>query len=154
MTMHNAVKMSVVTISLSVSVVAGERPITRAQLPPAVERTVAEQSKGAVIRGFASEQAHGQTTYEVALTVDGHARDISMDRLGHILEVEEEVALLSLPSAVRAGLAKAAGTRTIVKVESLTKKGTVVAYEAVVQRGSARSEIQVGPEGQKLTHPE
>ena len=36
------------------------------------------------------------------------------------------------------------------KVESLTKKGKLVAYEAVVTNGKKHSEIQVGPDGKKL----
>lgn len=73
-----------------------------------------------------------------------------MDANGSILEVEEEVAMDSLSDAVRTSLKTAAGTGTITKIESLTKKGTLVAYEAVVTNGKKRKEVQVGPEGQKL----
>ena len=52
------------------------------------------------------------------------------------------------------GLTKAAGAGTISKVESLTKNGKLVAYEAAVKTGTKRSEIQVGPDGKKLAHPE
>jgi hypothetical protein len=55
---------------------------------------------------------------------------------------------------VKEGLAKAAGTGTIGKVESLTKKGKLVVYEAVVQKGKKRTEVRVGPDGKKLAHPE
>jgi hypothetical protein len=133
---------------------AQEKKIKREDLPPAVEKTVAEQSKGATIRGFAQEVDKGKTYYEVQLTVNGHGKDISMDEKGDIVEVEEEVALDSLPPAVKEGLLKAAGAGKIGKVESLTKKGTLVAYEAVVRTGAKRSEIQVGPDGKKLAHPE
>ena len=88
------------------------------------------------------------------LTVNGHGKDISMDARGNILEIEEEVALASLPAGVQAALTKAAGAGTIIKIESLTKQGQLVAYEADVQSGKKRREIQVGPEGQKLAHPE
>jgi hypothetical protein len=40
------------------------------------------------------------------------------------------------------------------KVEPLTKAGKLVAYEAVVKMGTKRSEVQVGPDGRKLAHPE
>jgi hypothetical protein len=133
---------------------AQEKKIKREDLPPAVEKTVAEQSKGATIKGFAREVEKGKTYYEVELTVNGHGKDISMDEKGNIVEVEEEVSLDALPSAVKEGLQKAAGGGKIGKVESLTKKGTLVAYEAVVRTGTKRSEIQVGPDGKKLTHPE
>jgi hypothetical protein len=77
-----------------------------------------------------------------------------MDAQGKVLEVEEEVALTSLPTAVQTGLAQAAGTGTIVKVESVTKQTHLGAYEATVQSGKTRREIQVGTEAQKLARPE
>jgi hypothetical protein len=133
---------------------AQEKKIKREQLPPAVEKTVAEQSKGATIKGFATEVEKGKRLYEVELTINGRGKDISMDKNGNIVEVEEEVALDSLPSAVQEGLRQAAGTGTIGKVESLTKKDKLVAYEAHVKAGTKRYEIQVGPTGQKLARAE
>ena len=70
-------------------------------MPPAVEKTVAEQRKGATILGFSTETEDGNKTYEVELTVNGHSRDISMDAQGNIIEVKEEVAFSSLPPAVK-----------------------------------------------------
>lgn len=136
------------------TVPAQEKKIKREDLPPAVEKTVAEQTKGATIRGFSTELEKGKRIYEAKLTVNGHGKDISMDEQGNIVEVEEEVSMDSLPPAVKDGLIKAAGTGTIGKIESLTKKGKLVAYEAVVKTGTKRSEIQVGPDGRKLAHPE
>jgi len=140
--------------SASVNVRAAEKAITRAQLPAAVEKTVAAQSQGATIKGFSTEVEAGRRVYEMQLVVDGHGRDITMDQHGGILEIEDEVVLSSLPAAVQDGLKHAAGSGTITRVESLTKKGTLVAYEAVVRRGTRRAEIQVGPDGRALTHPE
>jgi len=133
---------------------AQEKKLKREQLPPAVEKTVAEQSKGATIVGFATELEHGKRLYEVELKVDGRGKDISMDKNGNIVEVEEEVSMDSLPDAVKEGLKKAARAGTITKIESLTKNGKLVAYEAVVKTETKRSEVQVAPDGQKLAHPE
>jgi hypothetical protein len=55
---------------------------------------------------------------------------------------------------VRDGLQAWAGKAKIVKVESVTKKGKVVAYEAQVLNGGKRSEVQVGPNGRPLDHEE
>ena len=88
------------------------------------------------------------------LTVNGHGKDIAMDAQGNIVEIEEAVDISSLPPDVKDGLTKAAGKGTISKVETLTKKGKLVAYEAVVKNGSKSFEIQVGPDGKKLAHPE
>jgi hypothetical protein len=133
---------------------AQEKKIKREELPPAVEKTVAEQSRGATIKGFSTEVEKGERLYEVELTVNGHGKDISMDKEGKIVEVEEEVAMDSLPPEVKAGLTRAADSGTITRVESLTKGGKLVAYEAVVKNGPKHSEVQVGPNGEKLAHEE
>jgi hypothetical protein len=131
-----------------------EKKIKRSELPPAVEKTVAAQSEGATIRGFSTEVEGGKRLYEVALNIEGRGKDILIDGRGNVVEVEEEVALDSLPAAVREGLARAAGRGTISRVESLTKRGKLVAYEAVVKTGARRREVQVGPGGEKLARPE
>ena len=141
-------------LAIATTMQAQEKKITRGELPAAVEKTVAEQSQGATIKGFSTELDKGKRVYEVELSVNGHGKDISMDKDGKIVEVEEEVSMQSLPPAVKDGLTKAARSGTVGKVESLTKNGKLVAYEAVVKTGTKRSEIQVGPDGKKLAHPE
>jgi hypothetical protein len=47
-----------------------------------------------------------------------------------------------------------AGKGTITKVESLSKGGKLVAYEVTVKTGMKKSEVQVGPDGKELAHPE
>ncbi len=133
---------------------AQEKKIKREQLPPAVETTVAKESAGATIKGFASEIEHGQKFYEVSLNVSGHNKDILIDKNGNVVEVEEEVSLHSLPAPVQEALKKAAGPGTIENIESLIKNGTLVAYEAHIKRGRKRLETQVGPNGEKLKRPE
>lgn len=133
---------------------AQEKKIKRSELPPAVEKTVTEVSKDATVKGFSRETENGKTSYEVELVVSGHSKDVEIDPSGAVLEVEEEVAMDALPADVKAGLnATAAGGR-ILKVESLTKKGKLVAYEAKVESAGKKKEIQVGPDGKPLDHEE
>ncbi|HYR31881.1 MAG TPA: hypothetical protein VEO93_08155 [Gemmatimonadales bacterium] len=142
------------TFAVAAQAAAQDKKLKRSDLPPAVGKTADTQSVGATVRGYSSETEDGQLSYEVALTVNGHARDVSIAPDGTVLEIEEEVAFDSLPAAVRAGLTQAAGAGKIGKVESLTKKGAIVAYEAHVLTGTKRSEVQVGPDGKPLAHPE
>ncbi len=134
--------------------VSQERKIERSQLPAAVERAVAAQSQGATIRGFSMETENGQTLYEVEMTASAHGKDVLMDPTGAVVEVEEEVAWDALPAAVQGGLTTKAGGGKIGKVESITKQGKLVAYEAHVMANGKRSEIQVGPDGRPLAHEE
>jgi hypothetical protein len=147
--------MLVFSMGLTFSVAqAQERKIKREQLPPAVEKTVAKESEGAEIKGFATEVEHRQKLYEASLIVNGHSKDMLIDKNGNVVEIEEEVSMDSLPAAVQAALKKAAGSGTIQVIESLTKNGNLVAYEAQVKHGKKRSEIQVGPNGEKLKRPQ
>lgn len=131
-----------------------EKKLKRADLPPAVEKTVAAQSEGATIKGFSQEKENGQIYYEAEMMVSGHSKDVTMSKDGSVVEVEEQVAFDSLPAAVKEGLQSKAGKGKIVKVESLTKHDKLVAYEAKVLANGKKNEIQVGPDGKPLDHEE
>lgn len=131
---------------------AQEKKIARKDLPAAVAATVDRETKGATVKGFSSEREHGKTTYEAETVVNGKTRDIEVAADGTLTEVEQEVEMASLPAKAQQALsARAAGGR-ITKVESLTKGGKLVAYEAAVVKSGKRSEFQVGPDGSALAH--
>jgi len=148
--------LSFATIALATITLAEEqeKKIQRADLPAAVEKTVAAQSQGATIKGFSQEKENGQINYEAEMMVSGHSKDVLIDSSGAVVEVEEQVALDSLPAPVKDALQTKAGAGKIAKVESITKHDKLVAYEAVVQTGGKKKEIQVGPDGKPLDHEE
>lgn len=127
-----------------------ERPVKMKDLPPAVQATVREQSKGVAIRGLAQEVENGQTFYEVSLRVNGHNKDVLMDPGGNVVEIEEQITLASLPAAAKAELVKQAGKGKILMVESITKNNAIVAYEAHIRRAGKLVEIKVDPDGKLL----
>jgi uncharacterized membrane protein YkoI len=133
---------------------AAEKSISRSELPAAVKTTADEQSKGATVRGYNADRENGKLEYEVEMLVNGHTKDVTIAPDGRVLEIEEEVSLNSLSAQVRQGLAAQAGKGKITKVESLTKNGTIVAYEAQVLLAGKHSEVQVGPDGGRLAHEE
>ena len=144
----------IATLALTTVVLAQEKKIQRADLPPVVEKALAEQSQGATIKGFSLEKENGQTYYEAEMTVNDHSKDVTVDGAGTVVEIEEQVSLDSIPSAVKDGLQAKAGAGKILIVESLTKHDKIVAYEAKVLTGARKSEIQVGPDGNALDHEE
>lgn len=153
--MRNKIFTTIATlIVFNLTLQAQEKQIKRSDLPPAVEHTVAAQSQGATIKGFSQEKEKGQTYYEAEMLVDGHTKDLLIDKDGAVVEVEEETPFDALPADVKQGLKKQAGAAKIVKVESLTKHDKLVAYEAqIVSKGKNR-EVQVGPAGETLEHEE
>lgn len=139
---------------LALPAAAQEAKIARAALPPAVEKTVQAETTGATIKGFATERENGKKVYEAETLVNGHTRDLQIATDGTLNEIEEEVAFAALPAPVQAALKTKAGTSTIKKVESLTKHGKLVAYEASTLKGAKKGEVQVGPGGETLKHSE
>ncbi|HVO58175.1 MAG TPA: hypothetical protein VMT51_10805 [Dongiaceae bacterium] len=114
-------------------------------LPLAVQKAAAAESARAEIRGFSEEQENGKTYYELQLILKGHTKDVLMDADGNIVEIEEEVAFDSLSAEVQAGLRAKAGAAKILKVESLTRSGKLVAYEAQIESNGKKREIQFHP---------
>jgi uncharacterized membrane protein YkoI len=152
--MNQHTSLAAVLLAFTFSAMAQERKIDQSSLPPAVQKTISQQSKGATIKGYSTEREHGKQVYEAEMIINGHSKDIQIASDGALNEVEEEVAFATLPQKVQSALkAKAAGAK-ITKVESLTKHDKLVAYEAVILNGSKRGEIQVGPSGETLAHEE
>jgi len=139
---------------LSGTIAAQEKQLKRSDLPAPVQKTADEQSKGATVTGYKKETEAGKPAYEVKMTINGHSKDVTIDPSGNLIEIEEQVALETLPAAVRDGLQKKAGAGKITKVESITKHGAIVAYEAKVLTAGKKTEVQVGPDGKPLDHEE
>jgi hypothetical protein len=131
-----------------------EQKIQRSDLPSAVEASLQREINGAKILGLSKELEKGNLYYEAECIVDGHSKDILFAENGQVEEVEEQVAFEALPTNVQQSLRHKAEPGRITKIESLTKHGQLVAYEAQVRTNGKRSEIQVGPDGQKLAHEE
>ena len=140
-------------VAMANASVAEDR-LKKSDLPAAVQKTADAQSAGATVLGYTKDIEHRHVEYEVQLMVGDRTKDVTIDPQGNILEVEEQVAPDALPANVFHGLSAQARKGRLAKVESLTRHGKIVAYEAQVITGRKQSEIQVGPDGQKLAHKE
>jgi hypothetical protein len=125
---------------------AGETSVKMKDLPPAVQKTVEEQTKGAQIKGLSKEIEKGKTMYEVETVVNGKARDLTIEVTGALISVEEAIAIDAIPAAAKAAIEKLATGAQIKSVEAVTK-GKVVTYEAVIANGLKKSEVVVGADG-------
>jgi uncharacterized membrane protein YkoI len=125
---------------------AADKPMKLRDLPPAVQTAMQQETKGAVVKGYAQETEDGKVFYEVETTRDGRARDILFDPSGALVSVEEEVTLESIPAAARAAIEKAAAGGKIGMVEKVTEGGEVK-YEAHVTKGTKKSEVVVKADG-------
>jgi hypothetical protein len=150
----SALSVTLVGLSFAIVAVAAEKKLSKADLPAPVQKAAEDQSKGATVLGYSSDREDGKLEYEVKMSVDGHSKDVTIAPDGSVLEVEEQVPMDKLSAPVKAGLLAKAGKGSIRKIESLTKHGTIVAYEAQVYTAGKHSEAQVGPDGKPLDHEE
>jgi hypothetical protein len=151
---HKACATALAIIALSLTATAQEKKITQSALPAPVQKTVQANSQGATIKGYTAETENGKPMYEAEMIVNGHTKDLEIASDGTINAIEEQIAFNSAPNAVQAALTKNAAGAKITKVETITKQGKLVAYEAATLKGTKRGELQVGPDGSKLDHEE
>jgi len=122
-------------------------PLKIEKLPPAVQKTVKEQLKGATMTGLSKEVEKGKTQYELETKVNGRGRDLIIGTDGTIEVIEEEVTLDTIPAPAKAAFEKASTGAKITKVEKVTK-GSVVTYEAIVEKkGKKKTEVMVNADG-------
>jgi uncharacterized membrane protein YkoI len=130
-------------LALAAGVAAADKKIQAKDLPPAVEKAVREETRGATIKGYSKEVEHGKTKYEVETLVNGHTRDLLFDATGHLIAAEEAVSVDAVPAPVKTAL-EARGK--VLSVETVTK-GNTITYEAQVEKNGKKSEVVVGADG-------
>jgi uncharacterized membrane protein YkoI len=143
-------KLLVSMLAMAALAGAAETKVAMKDLPPAVQKTVQEQTKGAEIKGISRETENGKTTYEVETVVGGKHRDMEIDAQGMVTEVEEETTLDGIPAAARAAFEKKAAGGRIAMVETLTRGGATF-YEAhYTDKSGKKHEMQVKPDGSEV----
>ena len=129
------------------ALIAAETKVKMADLPPAVQNAVKEQTKNATLVGVSKEVEKGKTMYEVETKVNGKGRDLMLDSAGAVVSVEEEVDLGSIPAAAKAAIEKKVAGGKITKVETVTE-GSTVFYEAAIKtKGGKNNEVKVNADG-------
>ncbi len=129
------------------TLLAAETKIAFNELPAAVQAAAKAQTNGAEIVGASKEMERGSAVYEVETKTGGKSRDLSFDKTGKLLEVEQDVDLDSIPPAAQESLRKRASGGTIKKVESATQ-GSTVTYEATIRmKNGKQTEVAVNADG-------
>ena len=150
--MSRPLPLAFLAIAFSVSTIAATTAYTESHvscntLPAAVLQHAKLEAGPATIRGCVKDRENGKLIYEVETLKDGKSKDITLDVSGTILEVEQEVAISSLPSAVSEAIAKAAHGSKIGKVESVTREGAIASYETTITSNGERREVAFNLQG-------
>jgi hypothetical protein len=134
-------------VAVLTPVMRAETKVKMEALPAAVQTAVKEQTKTATLVGLSKEVEKGKTLYEMETKVNGKTRDLTLEKTGTVVEVEEEIEIDSIPAAARAAIQKSAAGGTVNKVEKLTQ-GSSVSYEAAIKtKAGKNTEVGVNADG-------
>lgn len=120
-------------VALGSSAMAQEkkgRGLQLKDLPAAVQKTVQANLNGGDIKNIAKEKEDGVEQYEVETVLNGKARDFDVHSKGALLVVEEQTTIGAIPSAAKAGILKKVGDGKLGTVETFSKPGQPMMYEA------------------------
>ena len=127
---------------------AADKKLQMTDLPPAVQKTVQDQLKGAEVKGIAKETEQGKVQYEVETILNGKHRDFNIDAKGALLVVEEETALDTIPAAAKAAIEKKVAGGKLGMVETVNKGDGITFYEAAyTSKAGKKHEVLVKPDG-------
>ena len=143
------------TIILTIAALCGaataaEKKLQMKDLPPAVQKTVQEQTKGAEIKGLSKETEKGITSFEVETMVNRKHRDFVVDVKGAVTEVEDETSIDSIPAAAKAAIEKKAAGGKIGMVETMTRGGATFFEAGYTSKAGKKLEVLVKPDGTEV----
>ena len=139
------------TLSLAIllscsTAMAGEKKISKKDVPVAVLRAFTAAYPTAKAHSYAKETENGETFYELETTDGKVKRDILFKADGTIAEVEEMLTKENIPEAISKTLAAEFPKGKILGVEKTTK-GSDATYEAHIVNGKEKLEVVLSGDG-------
>jgi hypothetical protein len=120
-------------------------------LPASVQKTVEETLNGGAIKSITKEKQKGIEQYEIESTLNGKARDFNVATDGRLLVVEEATRLDAIPAVAKAAIQNKIGAGTVTMVETLSKPGKPLLYEAAYKDANGkRHEVVVDADGKEV----
>jgi hypothetical protein len=117
-------------------------------LPAAVQKTVQDNLMGGEIKNIGKEKEDGVEQYEVESVLNGKSRDFNVDDKGNLLLVEVATTIDAIPTAAKASILKKVGDGKLAVVETFTKTGQPMMYEAsYTDKKGKKHEVLVKADG-------
>ena len=119
-----------IVLAIAMAAVAAGKKLTLKDLPAPAQKTVNDNLKGAEIKNIGKETEDGVAQYEIETMLNGKHRDFNVDTKGNLIEVEEETTMEAIPPAARTTILKKVGDGKLRSVETVSKPGKDLTYEA------------------------
>ena len=145
---NSRIVLGAAALLFSGAAVAAEKNVPCATLPAVVQTAVQREAAGGIFKGCVIDKGVGKTTFEAETMKDGRSRDVTFSAAGEVLEVEQEVGREQLPVPVATAIGAATRGAKVNKIESLSRQGKIVSYEAAYTTANGKThESAFTPEG-------
>jgi hypothetical protein len=136
----------VIIISANLRAIAGDKKITKKDVPAAVLKAFTDTYPKAKVNSYAKEVEKGETFYELE-TVDGKVkRDLLYKADGTAVEVEEILTTKTVPESIAKAIITEMPKAKIMSGEKTTR-GTDVSFEVVVVNGKEKVRVLLNADG-------
>jgi hypothetical protein len=137
--------------ALSLSVCAEESEgVTKDDIPAVVLKAFQKANPDIRVEGYDMEELDGKVVYEIETRKGDADRDFVYLEDGTLLQVEEEMAVESLPRVVADAVMKAHPKGEIDEAEKITR-GATVEYAVVVEVNDDEFDLLVSSDGKVLS---
>ena len=118
-------------------------------MPPAVRASFENAFAKATINDCAKDVEKGQTSYEITSTEGDTRRHVRFYTDGKVMEVEETIAISSVPEPAKLAVSKKYPNGEITLVEKVTRDEQVL-YEFRVKQGKRSFQIAFDANGKEV----
>lgn len=135
-----------IIISAGSHAVAGDKKITKKDIPAAVLKAFTDTYPKAKVNAYAKEVEKGETFYELEM-VDGTVkRDLLYKADGTAAEVEEILTAKTVPEFIAKAIMTEIPKGKIISGEKTTR-GTDVSFEVIVANGKEKVRVMLNADG-------
>ena len=129
---------------------AGDKKITKSQIPAAVKKAFEGQYPHAKLKGQSIESENKGKYYEIESVEGTINRDLLYTPDGKVYEMEESMDPGTLTDVIKSTLSKEYPKGKIVKAERVTTQDTLVTYEIHIKDGKKIKEVTFDAAGKIL----
>jgi hypothetical protein len=135
---------------LHIHALATSQSLKLSQVPPAVRKTIAQQTKaeGTVLVGLQRISRANRELYSAQLQTNRNSRTMILERTGAIVEIREPIALSHVSPEAKKVIQSSVGNGEILQLESVKlTSGLIAAYRLRFTRAGKDSELRIAPNG-------
>lgn len=149
MGINTKVFLSALLLAATLGAQEQEKKLTKRELPAAVLSAFQKSYPKAGIKGIAEEKKEGKTYYEIE-SLDGKvSRDLLYNADGSVAEIEESMAVVNLPEAVKSSVEARFPKAEITKAEKVTK-GAALSYSLALRTAKGKLGLELDAAGKIL----